>query len=192
MPLHHLSCQFLTVFLPIIATPHRCGLNLYAFVQNDPVNWRDPWGLLIAFDKEQINCLGYASGFGSYVEPIGSQPSHKSKQSLEELVNELGFSCYPINSSVECNCEEGAHKMIVYITSYNINPENKDPWSDPWIFDENRENQYHAMREDSKNSWSHVPGYCAKPYGDKIKRDLKKPEDYEGAKGQAYCCCKCE
>ena len=163
--------------------------NLYGYVQNNPVNRFDPIGLL-AYIKNEIDCLGYASGFGSYVEPEGRDPSHKNKQSLEQLVNELGYKCYSVSSSTECKCSDGEDKMIVYITRYGENPEKKDPWSDPWIF--HKKNDYHAMKEDSPNSWSHVTGYYDKPYKDKIIRGLKKPEDYDSAKGKAYCCCKCK
>lgn len=118
-------------------------------VQNDPVNWMDPWGLF-GYIENEINCIGYAMGFGSYVEPEGRNPLD-NKQSLKELVNEFGYTCYgPIKSSAECNCSEGEDKMIVYITRYRENPGNNDPWNDPWIF--NTGNDYHAMRQDSKSS----------------------------------------
>ena len=51
--------------------------------------------------------------------------------------------------------------MMVYIYTYETNPNKKDPYSDPWIFAPG--NDIHAIREDKPGSWSYVPHAMPQP-----------------------------
>ena len=139
-----------------------------------------------------INCLGYATGHGCAVEPHRSFGLRRPGQSLQKLMEELGFTCTEWSKkpskSCQCNCDQ--NMLMLYIYKYSLNPNNRDPWTYPWIFAPQQDmlpnsidgkktvspNDYHAIKCDQsptkkkKNGvykcskgWSYVPTYRDHP-----------------------------
>lgn len=154
--------------------------SFYVYVRNNPVNRVDPSGLVDEDPRYSINCIGYASRQGKYVRP-------SQGESLEEFLKKLGYKCRQVSSSKDCRCDSGSNKMMVYIYSYKVNPENKDPYSDPWIRTPGTmDNDIHAVREDAPGSWSYIPNReCREPV-----RGLNDPDDlFYRYPDRVYCCC---
>ena len=200
----------------------RGGENLYGFTRNNPINRRDYLGMEpeppgwfplfnIAHSESEQNCLGHAIGFGAAVKPAEGK-------SLESVLTQFGYTCTKTGDPCECGkCEEA---MVVYIYTYNDNPENKDPWRDPWISSE--KNDYHAIRRDivkeprtwlgglpwfprTITQWNEVPflisnhvwGHCPKdertngiPTPDSTNPDSHWTEQELPIPSERYCCCK--
>ena len=154
--------------------------NLYRYVAGNPIRWADPLGL-VEYDPKRINCIGYACGSGQYVQPSPGE-------SIKAFLQNLGYQCKKVTKSSNCKCECNQDKMMVYIYTYETNPNKKDPYSDPWIFGPG--NDIHAIREDKPGSWSYVPH--AMPQPGEITKGLKNPDEYWKGKTipHAYCCCK--
>ena len=74
------------------------GVNLYAYVGNDPVNWSDPIGL-------QANTLPSVGPLPLIVPPVAVPGSPENKEFVENISNILpnevtvechGFKCFPM------------------------------------------------------------------------------------------------
>jgi hypothetical protein len=169
------------------------GINLYAFVGNEPPNAVDPFGLYLR-SPSWINCLGYASGQDAdiQIDPKGGKKGRG--ESLKEVVEKLGFKCKG-PSTKECKSTCDKEVMVVYIYDYNDNPQNKNPWTDPWI--PSTGNDFHAVRGQC-GQWSYVgaarpkgyPGSEAHPTPDPTDPDsywTKRPDPVTVPK-ERYCC----
>lgn len=161
------------------------GVSLYNYTTSDPIGNVDPLGLL-DYNYGGINCIGYACGSNYFIQMSPGQ-------SLKDLLGkDLGFKCKKVKSSAQCKCPPGSQKMMVYITHYSNNPNNLDPYSDPWVFGGG--NDIHAFRQDNASQWSFIPGIAEQ--FQVPPTIIKRPEDYFNAQnqplpGQTYCCCKC-
>lgn len=88
--------------------------------------------------------------------------------------------------------------MVVYIYKYSDNPDNKNPWKDPWILNPNK-NDFHAIRASGgcKGTWTYVPRWVSKGEDDSVPRGTPNPNDPDSywrgnVPKQRYCCCKSE
>ena len=93
----------------------------------------------------------------------------------------------------DCKCCNGEQKVIVYPYSYDTNPDDKDPFKDPWLYGSG--NDVHGVREDGENKYSYIPSRCSKKdYKKKIKNvDSPDPDDSDFGVDDGtlkYCCCK--
>jgi uncharacterized protein RhaS with RHS repeats len=162
----------------------RGGPNLFGFVGNEPPGAIDPNGLFLR-SIYAINCLGYASGEGDYIEP------DRKGESLKEVAEKLGFKCNgPTKDECKADCDQQV--MVVYIYSYMDNPDKKDPWADPWIY--SKGNDFHAIRGQC-GQWSYVGAlYPKETPGAKPQPtpDPSNPDSYYKEKDQIptqrYCC----
>jgi RHS repeat-associated protein len=147
---------------------YETGPNLYEYVESNPSNWLDPDGN-VTRDKSRINCLGYATGEGDYIAP-----DPKAKESLQSVLQNLGWKCKKGTKSKDCECKCREKMLMVYIYRYSDNKRNgkvQDPWTDPWIRAKGK-NDYHAIKCDTEledklgtykcTTWSYVPAAMAK------------------------------
>ncbi len=75
------------------------GINLYAFVQNNPVRWIDPWGLLMA---NEPNYGGATQDFAAYLACLAASvycPALAAECSVMYLLLDNGF--YPDVEALE-------------------------------------------------------------------------------------------
>ncbi len=177
----------------------------YGYAANSPVNFIDPIGLKeINLTVElEANCLGYAT------YPMTGDLLHnpRAEESLSDTLGRLGYSCFPISSAKDCKCDcpsggaggaggAGNHtpKLVVGVYTYESNPPNADPWSDPWI--KGPGNDFHAVREDAPGNWSYVPRSMNvhKTNGNVAEAiQVSSPEKgFPGRKlpkNRTFCCC---
>ena len=179
------------------------GVNLFAYVGNNPASLTDPSGLVVIIDNA-MNCLGYAATgkTNQAMGPNRNDPTDPSSgQSMESALKELGFNCSEVDSYSDCDCK-GKQKIMVYIYKYFNNPNNTDPWTGPWYYD-SANNDWHAVREDADGTWSYLEfdfDKTTKPsvlnplpmIVNKVPNPDKVPPTFPKFKLRKFCCCKCE
>jgi RHS repeat-associated protein len=136
-----------------------------------------------------INCVGHATGGDMYIQPA-------PEISWEKVTKSLGFECKKMDKTKKCVCGCGEDRMLFFVYAYENYPQYKDPWSDAWIYsdDKSKKNDVHAIKGPpgcSSGPWTQIPHSCGKPATPKTVGD---PENYFSknpyAQAHKYCCCK--
>jgi len=169
------------------------GPNLWHFVEANPIRWIDLDGK-IKTDPYSINCLGYATGEWMFVKPDA-----KKKESLEQVMKELGFKCRMVSSSKDCKCPDLTRdQTLIHIPGgqlYGTMYDPDRPWEDPWNDGASYVDTIHAFRKISGGQWGDLTGIHAN-IGNTlpVRRDNIDPDDkmpkFSYATGIAYCCCR--
>jgi RHS repeat-associated protein len=169
-------------------------LNLYAYVGSDPLNWKDPLGLLTKND--QVNCLGSActNGEGPW---YGPDPGKSVLQALTDIGWDCPTTPLPITSnSAACDCGPDEDMIIVSFRRDNTMP---NPMTDPYIYNnDDPTNDFHAVRLISRGADHNLDTWGVQP-GQAFKKDSSWhhfkgfPENDTSfiPSSRIYCCCKC-
>ena len=158
------------------------GPNLYLFVENNSVNSLDRWGNDVFFPGN-INCLGYAVDFGSYLSPT------PNKQSLKSLLESYGWHCSGPTKR-KCKAKKDEKVIAVYIYDTSGFPPKADPFSSPWQPDAD----FHAIKQCPDKQWRYIPRICPDNTQPSVTPKPNDPDSYpwpgKTVPKQRYCCTK--
>jgi RHS repeat-associated protein len=182
------------------------GLNLFAFVGNNPLFYFDFLGLDVTqtikdesgnivaytYDSPQ-NCAGYALGL-TCVAPVG-------KTTWKKVMDALGFKCTEGVSAQDCkkhcNCKNYI-ELYLYLTKRVKDPDGvkkrfPDPFNTPWDDLKNADIDFHALKGEDDGTFTLQPGRTPLgtpplPYPD---QDHKWPDYFPANRILTKaCCCK--
>ena len=157
------------------------GVNFFAFVGNDGINFRDLFGLEPRGEFEgKSNCIGFA---------LTGRPGYciwpNENESLENYVKRRApdATCSEVNSSKECKPKEKHARVLIYF--YTPKLYKGDPWKDPQGWRSVPRIDIHAMFFGCKaKKWQNVVGTQNNPPNVK---DVN-PEEWD-KKGRKVVCC---
>lgn len=168
------------------------GVNLFAYVRNNPMSYADHLGLAMTIspggylqDPTQVTCVGYASGMGFEVTPGPGQSFSSFFASLPAHV-----TCTAIDNDKcpNCKCPPGRYPFlfILFIPSaYSSSPY---AGTDPFTNVEFAQGfaGYHAMVPNGNGGWTEISG---EQYPETEPTTVNVPNPYNAPNAKRYCCC---
>ncbi len=79
------------------------GINLYAYVQNDPVDWVDPWGLISCNDAKYNGISDCIDRYGDDLSSCHSSSCENAQEQVCELKAQLKLQTCLSQSSARCS-----------------------------------------------------------------------------------------
>jgi len=148
--------------------------NLFEYVGSSPTNFVDPFGKAKKWEStftnaDYTNCFAHGMREDQNTGPAVGQ-------SLKAFMEAHGWTCKDKGkASADCTCKCDQYMLMLYIYAYPNNPQNKDTFTDPWIYGGG--NDAHVIRcdyeavkgaagnykcadkaEKGKDPWSQVKG----------------------------------
>jgi hypothetical protein len=135
--------------------------------------------------------------------------SVKTSETLRQALELVGYTCgkESISDASECKCKCNQQMILAYIPKYEVNPDKKHPFDDPWVAAIGK-NDYHFFKCDTvptgtegsyqcADSWSYVPGTAeitdqTNPLKGIKVETIDDPDEHSvvGSSQWKYCCCR--